>query len=181
MISESQSKGWVTCRQKKKIIKIPAWLQVIHVFTKQMTTNCSVKGCWCRISVLKATQQVCKWFRIWIKFTTFAASWSTLINIFSSLPPPAPQDYFRNQCAFSLSYPGVGFPHVVFSFMVWASPMQVLILVTQARYEKLQNYPSLQAVGTENKTVFKDVIFLFSLDRYPKLGSRWHFCCCIPQ
>lgn len=151
---------------------------MIRVFTKQMTTKCSVKGCWCWISVLKATQQVVQVGQFWTKSTTFIASWSTLINIFSSLPPPAPQDYLINQCAFSLSSPEVGFPQVVFSFhglgITSASDGNNtnLILVTQARYEKLQNYLSLQAVGTENKTVFKEVIFLFSSGKYPKPGSR---------
>lgn len=105
MISEPQGKGRVTAKRRKLCLTSTKWF--MSLLSKSQRTSVSKEGCWCWISIFDATQKMICSGIVLNKIQNFIASWSTFINLIGSFPPPAPQDYFRNQCACSVSSPRV--------------------------------------------------------------------------
>lgn len=102
MSSEPQSKGRVTSRQQKALLDCK---QMIRVFTKQKPPKFSVKGCWCWTSIFEATQQMCSG-AVSNKIHNFYCLVKYLNQPIWQCSPSRPlQDYFRNHCASSASFP----------------------------------------------------------------------------
>lgn len=125
MISETHIEGGE--RKQRKLYL--TWNKLfVSLLSKSQETSVSKKGCRCWISVCDTMKKVICSGMVLNRLQNFIALWSTIMNLIGSCPPPIPQDYFRNPCAFSEfsleSWILCLNLNQFFPFMVWAPSLQ---------------------------------------------------------